>query len=132
MTKQFVFSTAILLLATAGAAQEGLKIPANGNPSQLAEQAREVYLAACATVQQEFGHPGPLRPKVTLILGGAQDGVWRDTGEIRLRKWNRDLFAQGVVILAFGELMPSEQKLAMAKRAVSWADATIGVRQLQK
>ena len=132
MTKPFAFSTAILLLATAGVAQDSLTLPTSGKPPDLAEQAREIYFTACKTVQQEFGRTYLLRPRVTLILGAQKNGVWRDTGEIRLRTWDRYLFAQGVVILAFGELMPTEQKITMAQRAVSWADATINVRQLKR
>jgi len=132
MQKQFLFSTAILLLATAGAAQESLTIPMKAKSPQLTEEAREIYYSACATVQHEFGQTQLPNPRITLVLGADSDGVLRDKGEIRLRKWDRHLFAQGVVILAFGELMPVAQKLTMAKRAVSWADATLSVRQLEK
>ncbi len=121
----------ILLLATACAAQDSLPIQVKGK-QRLPEEAQEIYLSACATVQQEFGQSRPLNPKVTLVLGAEQDGVVRTTSEIRLRKWDRYLFAQGVVILAFGDLMSTEQKLTLAKRAVGWADATISVQQLHK
>jgi len=132
MARQLVLSIATLLFATAAVTQDGLTIPTKAKSPQLAEQAHEIYLAACATVQQEFGRPHPPRPKVTLVLGADVDGVLREKGEVRLRKWDRHLFAQGVVVLAFGELMPTEEKLTMAERAVSWADATVNVRQLRK
>jgi hypothetical protein len=132
MPRQLVLSIAILLATTAGAAQDSLTILAKAKPPQLVEEAREIYLAACAIVQQEFGRTHPLSPKVTLVLGAEKDGVLREKGEVRLRKWDRYLFAQGVVILAFGELMPSEERLTMAKRAVSWADTTISVQQMEK
>jgi hypothetical protein len=132
MPRRWALSIVILFLAAAGAAQDGLTIPMKAEPLQMAEEAREIYLAACATVQQEFGRTHPLSPKVTLVLGAEKDGVLTQKGEVQLRKWDRYLFAQGVVILAFGELMPTEEKLTMAKRAVSWAGATIGVQQMQK
>ncbi len=132
MPRQLVHSIAILLLATAGVAQDGLTIPVKTKSPQLVGEAQEIYLAACATVQQEFGRTHPLRTKVSLVLGAEKDGVFTEKGEVRLRKWNRYLFAEGVVILAFDDLMPSKEKLTMAKRAVSWADATINIQQLQK
>jgi hypothetical protein len=42
------------------------------------------------------------------------------------------LFAQGVVMLAFEDLMPLQQGMTMAKRAVTWADATVDVEQFRK
>ena len=132
MARQLVFSIAILFLATAGVAQDGLTIQAKAKPPQLAEQAQEIYLSACATVQKEFGRSSPPRPKVTLVLGAHVDGVLTDKGEVWLRKWDRYLFAQGVVVLAFDELMPTEEKLTMARRAVNWADAAVNIQQLRK
>jgi len=132
MAKPLVLLIAILLLATAVVAQDGVTISAKTKPPQLKEEANELYLSACATVQREFGRSQPPRPKVTLVLGADVDGVVREKGEVRLRKWNRYLFAQGVVVLAFGELMPTEEKLTMAERAVNWADATVDVKELRK
>jgi len=131
-SRKWMFSIAILLLANGSVAQDGLTIQTKSSQPQLEEEARAIYVAACAAVQQEFRQNRPLIPKVTLVLGATEDGVVRETGEIRLRTWNRYLFAQGVVILALGELLPSEEKVAMAKRAVSWADATISAQQLQR
>jgi hypothetical protein len=132
MARHFVLPIATVLLATAGLAQDGLTIAAKTKPPQLTEEAHQLYLSACASVQQEFGRSHPPRPKVTLVLGADVDGVVREKGEVRLRKWDRYLFAQGVVILAFGELMPMEERLTMAERAVTWADATVNVKQLRK
>jgi hypothetical protein len=132
MARPLVLPIAILLLVTAGVAQDGLTISAKAKPPQLMEEAHELYLSACATVQHEFGRSQPPRPKVTLVLGADEDGVLRGKGEVRLRKWDRYLFAQGVVVLAFDQLMPTEEKLTMAEHAVSWADATVDVKQLRK
>ena len=134
MARQLVLSIAIMLLVTYGVAQDGLTIQSKTKPKppQLSEQAQNIYLSACATVQQEFGRSHPPRPEVTLVLGADVDGVSREKGEVRLRKWDRYLFAQGVIVLAFSELMPTEEKLAMAERAVNWADATVNIQQLRK
>jgi hypothetical protein len=52
--------------------------------------------------------------------------------EIRLTQWNPYAFAQGVVWLAFEDLMPSHQTLTIAKRAVTWADSTVEIERLAK
>jgi hypothetical protein len=124
MRKQLGLASVVLLLATACVAQDGLAIQVKGK-QRLPEEAQEIYLSAC-------GQSRPRSPKVTLVLGAEQDGVMRATSEIRLRKWNRHLFAQGVVIPAFSDLMSTQQELTLAKRAVGWADAMMTVQQLHK
>jgi len=44
--------------------------------------------------------------------------------EIRLTEWTPYAFAQGVVWLAFEDLMPSQQRLTIAKWTVTWANST--------
>jgi hypothetical protein len=132
MSKELALSIAILLMANCGAAQENLTLPLKTMPQQQATEARSVYVAACAAVQQEFRQTRMLSPKVTVVLGAEKDGLMWDKREVRLRKWDRYLFAQGVVMLAFDDLMPGEEATAMAKRALNWADATVNVQQLQR
>jgi len=50
--------------------------------------------------------------------------------EIRLKNWDGFLFAQGVVALAFEEIMTDDERLKIAKRAVGWANATVNVAHL--
>ena len=104
----------------------------NINPPQVKNEAQSIYLSACATVQQQYKQSRPPSPKVTLVLGADRNGVLLTKNEVRLRKWDPYLFAQGVIILAFDELMPAQEKLAMARRAVNWAGATVSLQQLQK
>jgi len=66
------------------------------------------------------------------VLGADKNEVWFTGRQIRLTKWNRDAFAQGVVWLAFEDLMPSQQRLAIAAREVNWADSTVEVEQRKK
>jgi hypothetical protein len=53
-----------------------------------------------------------------LVLGANKNRVDVDTGEIQLVRWDRGLFAEGVMLLAFEDLMPAHQRLTIAKRAV--------------
>jgi hypothetical protein len=78
----------------------------------------------------EFRHP--LHPQVRLVLGADKNEIWFAGREIRLTKWDRYAFAQGVVWLAFEDLMPSQQRLTIAKRAVTWADSTVEIERLAK
>jgi hypothetical protein len=129
MTKQL--AVIVLLLAAHSVAQEGLTIQGSGK-LPIAADAQNIYLSACAAVRREFGVSPGASPRMTLVLGAQKDeAVWQ-THEIRLRKWNRDLFAQGVVLLAFDDIMTSERRLRMAKRALNWADSTVDAAQLVK
>jgi hypothetical protein len=67
-----------------------------------------------------------------MVLGASKNEVQFPGQEIRLTKWDRYAFAQGVVWLAFVDLMPSQQRLAIAKQVVNCADATVDVEQLRK
>jgi len=42
------------------------------------------------------------------------------------------LFAQGVVMFAFEELLPAGERMAVAKRAVTWADSTVDAKRFAK
>jgi hypothetical protein len=121
-----------LSLATACLAQEGLTIHSKVKQKWPAAEAEKIYLSACSAVQREFGSNRAVRPQVTVVLGAEKDAVLFDEREIRLTKWDRHLFAQGVVVFAFEDLMPVEQRLTLAKRAVNWADATVEIERVEK
>jgi len=132
--KLLTFVAALLLLTAASAAQEGLTIRNETNQKWPSAEAEKVYVSSCAVVQREFGSSRELKPRVTLVLGADKDneGLFFKSREIRLAKWDRYMFAQGVVWLAFEDLMPQEQLLLVSKRAVAWADATVAVGQIAK
>jgi len=58
-------------------------------------------------------------------VGAHENAGYADSKEIRLIKWNHDLFAQGVVAFAFDELLPKTKRMAVAKRAVIWATSAV-------
>jgi len=126
------FTISILVLATACLAQEALTVHFKGKQKWPAAEAEKIYLSACSAVQHEFGSNRAVRPQVTVVLGADQDEASLDEREIRLTKWDRHAFAQGVVLFAFEDLMPVEQRLMLAKRAVIWADSTVDVERLAK
>ena len=69
---------------------------------------------------------------MTLVVGAEQNGAYRDAKEIRLTKWDPYLFAQGVVFFAFEELLPEGERMAVAKRAITWADSTVESKSFVK
>ena len=120
------------ILATACLAQESFTVRSDGKQQWPAAEAQKLYESACTVVQQEFGTRHKVRPQITLVLGAPRNEVSADKKEIRLTKWDRYLFAQGVIMLAFEDLMPLDDRTAMVKRAVSWADSTIDAKRLTK
>jgi hypothetical protein len=132
MTNRLSLLMVFLIMATVSLAQEGLTVQNKGKQKWPAAEAQNIYLSACSVVQREFGGNRSVAPTVTLVLGTDKNEVWFQDREIRLKKWDRYAFAQGVVWLAFEDLMPSQQGLTITKRIVSWADATVDIEQLRK
>lgn len=132
MTYKLMSVIAILLMASSCFAQEGLTIHARNKQKVPAAEAEKIYLSACSVIQREFGGNRVPRPQVTLIVGADAEGAYWDLREIRLIKWDPYLFAQGVVMFAFDDLMPTEERIAVAKRAVTWADSTVEVNSFTK
>lgn len=132
MTKASRLTVAVLVLAAGCCAQNLLTVPVKGRPKWPAAEVDKLYLSACLQVQREFGGTRPIRPQFTLVLGADKDQADLDRKEIRLIKWNPDLFAQGVVIFAFEDLMPLDQRMATARRAVNWARSTAEIKAVSK
>ncbi len=132
MTNRLSLLMVFLVLATVCLAQEGLTVQNKGKQKWPTAEAQKIYLSACSAVQREFGGNRPVAPRVTLVLGANKNEVGFQGQEIRLKKWDRYGFAQGVVWLAFEDLMPSQQRLTIAKRIVGRAEATVDIEQLRK
>lgn len=132
MMNALKFAISILALAGVCLAQDGLTIRSKGKQKWPAGEVQKIYLSACSVVQREFGGNRPVAPRVTLVLGADQNEIWFQGREVRLKQWDGYAFAQGVVWLAFEDLMPSQQRLTIAKRAVVWADSTVEIEQLAK
>jgi hypothetical protein len=126
------FTISVLALATACLAQEGLTIDNKHKERMSIPEAEQIYFSACSAVREEFDLLRPIPQRVKLILGADKNEVWIEGREIRLTKWDRYAFAQGVVQLAFEDIMPSQQRLTLAKRAMIRADSTVEVDRLAK
>lgn len=126
------FTISVLVLAMGCSAQEGLTVHSKGKQKWPAAEAEKIYLSACSAVQLEFGSNRAVRPQVTGVSGADKDVISFDERAIKLTKWDRHAFAQGVVMFAFLDLLPVEQRLILAKRAVIWADSTVDIERLSK
>jgi hypothetical protein len=126
------FATFVSVLAAACWAQEGLTIDNKHKERMSTPEAEKVYLSACSVVREEFVVERPILPRVKLVLGAKKNVVLWAQREIWLTRWDRYLFAQGVVMLAFDDLLTRDRKIAMTKRAVNWADATVEIERLAK
>jgi len=131
MTDRLRFLIVLLILTTVCLAQEGLTVQSKGKQKWPAAEANKIYLSACSVVQREFGATHSVAPTITLVLGANSNVVRFEEREIRLTKWDRNAFAQGVVMLAFEDVM-LVRRVAMAKRAVIWVDTTVDVERLTK
>ena len=131
MTLRIKYVIPILVLLTSCMAQEALTIRTQGRQKPPAD-AQTIYLSACTAVQREFGASRLPRPRITLLIGANANMADWDRREIHLTKWDPNLFAQGVVIFAFEELLPTEQRRLLAKRAVTWADSTVELDHFRK
>jgi hypothetical protein len=90
MNKQWTFVIVLLSLTTLSLAQEGLTVQNNGKQKLPVAEAQEIYYAACAVVQREFGAPRPVMRQVTLVLGARNNEVSFDERQIRLTEWDRN------------------------------------------
>ncbi len=86
----------MLALAGTGLARDGLTIDNKHNERVSTPEAEKIYSSACSVVQREFGFRHVLHPQVRLILGADKNEVRFAGREIRLTKWDRYTFAQGV------------------------------------
>jgi hypothetical protein len=132
MTKATRLAVFVLVLAAGCWAQNSLTVQVKGRQKWSAEEVDRLYLSACSAVQREFGGTRPVRPRLTLDLGADKDEADLDRREIRLIKWNPVLFAEGVVVFAFEDLMPLDERMAVARRAVNWAGSTVEIKTILK
>jgi len=122
----------IATFASACWAQEGsVNVGSEGKQKWSPSEVNKVYLSACTAVQREFGN-SIVRPTIALVLGADKDAVDFNKKTILLKRWDRSLFAEGVVILAFQDLLTPQRRMVITNRAMNLAQATVNVREITK
>ena len=91
--------------------------------------ANRVYMSTARVIAAEFKLPQPIYAHFTLILGADENSVDIDARELRLKKWDTYFYAEGVLRLGFDQVMSSEAKMRLARRAVAESKATVTVDQ---
>ena len=98
-------------------------------------QARRIYASACDLVARSIrpDNPPHLEPRFLLVLGADQNEFVRDgrVNEIRLKSWNPETFAEGVVAGAIRDVLHTDELGKIAHQSVVLADSTLDVRELR-
>lgn len=114
------------------AQEEFVSVSTKGKQTWSLRDVNKIYLSACSAVQREFGNSMVLRPSIALLLGADKNAVDFNNKRVLLKRWDANLFAQGVVILAFEDLLTPQRKMIMTNRAVNLAEATVDFREMQR
>ena len=131
--KMLKLAMLVVAFASMGCAQDGtVNVNSNGKQKWSPSEVNRVYLSACTAVEREFGARELRHPNITLVVGADQNAVDFDKKEVRLKRWDQGLFAEGVVILAFEGILTPERRMIITNRAVNLAQATVNVRELSK
>jgi hypothetical protein len=101
-------------------------------------EAESLYRNACAVVEHDFhSGVGQLHPHLTVIVGEDRNEVHAENtelhvgNEIWMKKWEPTVFAQGVVVLAFGQMLTVDVIKQLGMRAVRYSNATENVAGLK-
>jgi hypothetical protein len=135
MNMKNILKVAMLVVAFASVccAQDGtVNVGSKGKQKSSQSEVDKVYLSACTAVHREFGDSIVLRPPVALVLGADTNAVDFDKKSILLKRWDRSLFAEGLVILAFEDLLTPQQRMTITNRAVNLAQATVDLAEIGK
>jgi hypothetical protein len=90
-------------------------------------EARRIYMLATQAVERELKLPRSVHPKFTLVLGYANDQMDTSSGELRLAKWDRRLFTDGVILFSMEQVLTPDIRRELMRRTLQAADSTVSV-----
>jgi hypothetical protein len=97
-------------------------------------EAESIYHSACAVVRREFRVAGELHPHFTVVIGAERNEVrtkLSPTDEIWMKKWDPMVFAEGVVVLAFDQMLSRDVIMQLGNRAFRQTNASVDVTGLK-
>lgn len=94
-------------------------------------EAEKVYLAACETIEKEFNRTTPIRPRLTVHLHSTENNLHYPDRDLRLARWDKNMFAEAVVELALHDMFSAEDRQRLTKLAVAQAGASVSVCELK-
>jgi hypothetical protein len=104
-------------------------------PAEMRE-AESIYHRVCAAVQHEFHRgAGELHPQLRVVIGAERNevhSVRTQVGEIWMKKWDPITFAQGVVVLAFDQMLTHDVIVQLGDRGFHQSNAAVDVADLSK
>jgi hypothetical protein len=109
-----------------------LKKPSFSLNREQMRDAETIYRNACAVVHRDFlSTAGELHLHFTVVIGADQNQVLSrrltQDDEIWMKRWDPDVFAQGVVLLAVDQSLTPDVVKRLGKRAVRYSNATVDV-----
>lgn len=91
-----------------------------------------IYDCEARNLAEQFNLPRVPRAVFTVVLGAEENSVDMNTKELRLKKWDKYLYAEGVLRLTFDQILSSESKMRLARRAVAESEATVNSRSITR
>ncbi len=95
-------------------------------------EAEKIYTLATRLVAREFKPREAVHPQFTLVLGYEKDQMDVNTNELRLRKWDRRMFTEGVILFGFEQMMPLATKARLVDRALKESDSVLTVDEARE
>ena len=90
-----------------------------------------IYRNVCATVELDSHRArSELHPRFTFVIGAEANEVHSrrtQADEIWMKKWHPIMFAQGVVVLAFDQMLTRDVIVQLANRAIRQNNAKVNV-----
>jgi hypothetical protein len=118
-----------LMLVQLGLSQTLFDVRNTKNQKWPEAEANRIYMSTARAMAAEFKLPQPIYPHFTLILGADENSVDINARELHLKKWDTYLYAEGVLRLSFDQVLSSEAKVRLARRAVAESEAIVTLDQ---
>lgn len=115
------------LMVSAAPAQDLFSVKNPKKQSWPQDDANRIYAVAVESVAREFKLPKPVLPRFTLVLGYSSNQLDVNTGELRLEKWDRRLFADGVILFSVEQMLTPETRAHLLRRTLLAIDSTVAV-----
>jgi len=97
-------------------------------------EAEKLYQSACAVItrdfQSNFSSGSEIHPRFAVIVGTDLNEVHGRT-EIWLKQWDPAIFVEGVVVLAFNQVLTPDRIKQLGSRALRYSNATVDVAGLK-
>lgn len=123
-----VTTTMLLTLFPSGAVGQDFFTVRNQKKQKWPEaEANRLYLLASQAVEREFKLTRPVRPRFTLVLGYEGNQLDVNTGELRMAKWDRRIFADGVILFCMEQMLTPDTRLQLLRRTLLAAESVVDV-----